>query len=269
MRTFARLAMGLLLAALTGSLVQADEPAKAQFQTVKFEMLSKTAGSNDWSDESFLKSMSKQGDDSWELLLTSDHAALFRKAKDGPKWEYKSVRLANGPLTIESSKDTDAYSLILDRMAADGYAPCAVNELGTYTLFKRVKEAKPEKTEFQVFLLADLFKSRVAPASRWGEKEFIDAINKQGGEGWEVCICNFSACVFQKTKAKWEYKLLKVTNSPLKRAIGINSPPDAEEAATFTLILEGLEAKDWRPSSVGGAVGQDILLKRKVHNDKK
>ena len=206
------LASGLVLAILLPALTHADEPAKAQFQTVKLQTLAKTGAQYDWSKTEFIEAL--KGGDGWEVLATSDSAILFRKGKDGPKWEYKSVKIKNSPFSITGMKDTDAFGLILDRMASDGYMPCAASGIGEHTLFKRVKDAKPLKTEYQTLLLADVVKSKAAPAERFKEKEFIEALNKQGGDGWEVAVCNHTAVVLQKGLAKWEYKTVKITKSP-------------------------------------------------------
>jgi hypothetical protein len=266
MRSLTRLGIGLLLVAFAANLIRADEPTKAQFQTIKLETLSKGGGQFDWSNEQFLSNVSKQGEAGWELLLTSERAALFRKTKDGPKWEYKSVKLKNSPFVVAGMKDTDAYALLLDRLASEGYAPCAVDGLGEYTLLKRAKDSKPAKTELETVLLTDIVKAKVPPASRWSEKEFIDGLNKKGADGWEVLVCNFNACTFRKSSAQWEYKTLKVTKSPLAASIDIDKD---DEAATFTLILEGSESKGWKPCSIESALGQELLLKRESPKDKK
>lgn len=95
MYSLARLGVGLALAILPPSPTRADEPAKVEFQTIKLEKLSKEGGQFDWSKADFLEAL--KGGDGWEVLLTSEHAALFRKTKDGPKWEYKSVKIKNSP----------------------------------------------------------------------------------------------------------------------------------------------------------------------------
>lgn len=162
-------------------------------------------------------------------------------------------------------KDVDAFGLILDRMAADGYIPCAINGLGEYTLYKRQKDVKPAKTEFQTILWADVIKSKTAPAERFKDKEFLETLNKNGSEGWEVCVCNINAVVLQKTTAKWEYKTVKVSKSPL--TLHFDGGKD-DEAAAFTLILEGLEAKGWKPCAYG-YTGPEILVKRELTKEKK
>lgn len=263
MYSLARLGVGFMFAILTLGPAHADEPAKAQFQTIRLETLSKDGGQFNWSKAEFLDAL--KGGDGWEVLLTSDHAALFRKVKDGPKWEYKAVKIKNSPFATTGMKDTDAYALILDRMAADGYTPCAVDGLGLHTLFKRAKDVKPAKAEFTTLMWKDVIKSTNAPADRFKEKEFVETLNKQGGECWDVCVCNIHTVVFQKSAVKWEYKTMKVTKSPL----GFNLDMDKDdEAATFKLILEGLEDKGWKPCACGGS-GQDILLKRELKKDKK
>ncbi|MCI0702029.1 MAG: hypothetical protein L0241_13180 [Planctomycetia bacterium] len=263
MTSLSRLGVGLILSILTLGLAQADEPAKAEFKTTSMEALTKGGETFDWSDANFLGNL--KGEDGWELLLTSNRAALFRKTKDSPKWEYKAVKAKNSPFATLGMKDMDAFALILDRMATDGYRPCAVSELGNYILFKRVKDAKPVKAEFQTLLWSDVIKSKVAPADRFKEKEFVETLNKQGGEGWEVCVCNIHAAVFQKSALKWEHKTVKVTKSPLTSNFDVDKD---DEAATFTLILEGLEDKGWKPCACG-SYGQEILLKRELKKDKK
>ncbi|MFM8271262.1 MAG: hypothetical protein ACKODX_02910 [Gemmata sp.] len=253
-----------MLAALLPAPANADEPAKAQFQTVKLQTLAKTGAQYDWSKTEFIEAL-KAGD-GWEVLATSDSAILLRKGKDGPKWEYKSVKIKNCPLSITGMSDTDAFGVILDRMASDGYMPCAVNGIGEHTLFKRVKDAKPAKTEFQTLLLADVIKAKAAPYERFKEKEFVEALNKQGAEGWEVCVCNYNAVVLQKSPAKWEYKTVKITKSPLTLSL-IDMDKD-DEAAAFTFILEGLEDKGWRPCACD-SMGREILLKRELKKDNK
>jgi hypothetical protein len=260
MNSLARMGVGLTCAVLASGLAPADEPAKAEFRTSKLDTLSKD-GQFDWGQAEFLDAL--EGGDGWEVLLASGSAALFRKTKDGPKWEYKAAKIKNSPLATFGTKDTDAYGLILDRMASDGYAPCAVNALGEYTLFKRAKAVKPAKAEFRTILWADVIKSQNAPAERFKEKEFAEALDKQGGEGWEVCACNVNAAVLRKTAAKWEYKTVKVTNSPLAPGIGREKDDEAE---AFRLILEALEDKGWRPCA---AAGQEILVKRELKKDKK
>jgi hypothetical protein len=262
MKTFARLGGVLVVAVLTPALAQTDEPAKAQFQVIKLQTLSKTGAQHDWSKPEFTDAL--MGSEGWEVLLASDAGILLRKTKDGPKWEYKAVKLKNSPFSIVAMKDVDAFTLILDRMATDSYTLCAVNAFGEYTLFKQAKGAKPIKTEHQTLLWHDVLKSQVA-SERFKDKEFIETLNKQGGEGWEVCVCNFNAVVLQKSAAKWEYKTVKVTKSPLSmNVLGMDKD---DEAAAFILILEGLEEKGWRPCSCNSN-GQEILLKRELKKEK-
>jgi|GEM_PF-6361767 len=78
-----------------------------------------------------------KGSDGWEVLATSDYGILLRKFKDGPKWEYKSVKIKNSPFSVSGMKDTDAFDLILHRLAIDGDTLCAINGIAEYTLFKR------------------------------------------------------------------------------------------------------------------------------------
>jgi hypothetical protein len=181
------------------------------------------------------------------MLLSSDAAFLFRKPPEGPKWEYKAV---NKESPLHGKQDeVEAYTIILDRMADDGYVPCAVlYSPKPCTLFKRAKDVKPVKAEFQLV-------ENVAGRDR------VDALNKHGSEGWEWCVGSYNwstAAVLRKTPAKWEYKLLKVEKSPLTQ--------QGNDAAAFTLILEGVEAKGWTPCDF---VGIGILLKREIKQDKK
>lgn len=258
------LGLGSLLAALTAA--RADEPAKSEYQAAPFEKLSPKGGQFNWGEEAFLTSINKQGGDGWEALLTSDVAFLFRKPNDGPKWEYKSVKVKNSPFSVLGMKDEDAYTIILDRMGSDGFVPCAVNGVGEYTLFKRAKDLKPGKLEFQLVMLADVVKAKTAPAERWREKEFVDALNKYGGEGWDWCVGNVNAVVFRRSPVKWEYKLVRVTKSPLSRNFEPGDKDD--EAAAFKLILEGLEAKGWTPCGCG-YLDREILVKRELKKDTK
>jgi hypothetical protein len=261
MKALARMGVGLILAILTPGLAWTDEPPKAQFQTIKL----KIEQAFDLSKPEFMDLL--KGDEGWEVLLMSEHAILVRKVKDGPKWEYKAVKVKNSPFAIMGMKDVDAFGLIIDRMAGDGYTPCAVNGLADYTLYKRVKDAKPSKAEFQTLLWQDQLKSKEPPADRFTEKGFIEVLNKQGGEGWEVCVCNINAVVFQKSAAKWEYKTVKVTKSPLTPAFDIGGDKD-DEAAAFALILEGLEQKGWT-ACASSSFGRNILVKRELKKDKK
>jgi hypothetical protein len=264
MKTVTCLSIGLLLTALSGA--HADERAKTEYQTIPLQKLSKTGGEFNWAEEAFLAAINKQGEEGWETLLNSDVSFLFRKLKPGPKWEYKSVKIKNSPFAITGSKDVDAYEIILDRMGADGFVPCAVNTFAEYTLFKRVKDAKPGKPEFKVILLGDVIKTKVAPAERWKEQEFLDVMNKQGSEGWDWCLGNCNAILFQKSPVKWEFKVVKVTKNPLARNLEQFDKDD--EAAAFKLILEGLEAKGWTPCGVGLS-NQEILCKREAKPDVK
>ena len=185
-----RLSVFVLAVLFTPILAGADDPPKVQFQIIPLTTLSKESGQYNWSDKTFLEALDKTGADGWEFLTNSDHAVLFRKSAQ--KWEYKSVKVKNSPFpTLPSAggADLDAYALILEWMAADGWTPCATNGLGEYTLFRREKrtdDTKPAKAEYQTLIWNKVIKDTGGAAGRWVQKVFLETLNKQGAEGCQL-----------------------------------------------------------------------------------
>lgn len=73
---------------------------------------------------------------------------------------------------------------------------------------------------------------------RW-EAALVEALNSSGAEGWEVTLSSKYAFLLRKGKVaqKWEYKLVRASQSPLVGQVG--------EEEALSLILERLAVQGW------------------------
>jgi hypothetical protein len=174
--------------------------------------------------------------------------------------------VTNTPFATTGNRDVEAYAILLNRMATDGFAPCAVSQLADYTLFTRTEGAKRDKPDFRIVLLADVLVSKGAPAERWARSEFVEVLNKLGEEEWDWCVGNCNAVVLRKSPVKREFQIVQVTKNPLSRNSDQWDKDDGAEA--FRLILEGLEASGWKPCGID-YLNQQFLVKRRIEPDAK
>jgi len=148
-----------------------SEPAKAQFRTVSF------GKEFDWNGDrkTMTESLNKLGTDGWEVCLCNQRCILLRKSKVPQKWEYKLVKVGRSPLTEwygykkeepkkeEPKKENspkgeeytregddeyrEAFILILERLEAEAWQPCACSPNGVAILFKRHRKDETKKEE--------------------------------------------------------------------------------------------------------------------------
>src|SRR5438045_4873087 len=120
MKWFGILGCFFLLANLLGlPRVNADEPAKPQFQTVSWEnLLSKTEdkgprlgsysiayGLHRSKPQTIVEALNSHGAKGWEVCLWSDMAVTLRRSKVPQNWEYKVVRATTSPLAGQKGEE--------------------------------------------------------------------------------------------------------------------------------------------------------------------
>ncbi len=231
----------------------AGKPSK--FEVLTFDQIDPANGRYRWNSPEFLAGL--RGQDAWELLVVGQTGILFRHSVVNHRVEYQTIKFEQSPFNSTQQPDVAAFMVLLERMSAEGYVPCAVNEGEQTTLFRRMSEGHSQIVAFQLVRWCEILEANEG-LEPWNSEVFQTTFNRHGGNGWRACVCTERAVLFCKTESRWEYQTIRISNNPLRNKIEASRD---DEAAAFNFILEGHAAKGWIACGLDRSSQQFLLMR--------